>query len=50
MTCPKTTGREKQYAISLGVKYYMEKPVPLTKLFDRIEQLLGRFPSGLTNK
>lgn len=50
MTCSKTTGRDKQYAVSIGVKHYIEKPVQITKLFDRIENILGRFPSGLTKK
>ena len=46
MTCPKITGRDKQYAISLGVKFYFEKPLVPTKVFERIERLLGRFASG----
>ncbi len=47
MTCGKVTGRDRQYAISLGVKYYYAKPVNLAKLCETVEKTLGRFPSGL---
>ena len=50
MTCPKATGRDKQYAISLGVRYYMVKPIALTQLVGRIETLLGRSRSRLTTE
>lgn len=47
MTCGKLTGRDRQYAISLGVKYYYSKPVTPAKLFQSVEKELGRFPSAL---
>lgn len=45
MTCNKATGRDRQYAISLGVKYYFEKPLKPNVLCASIEKALGRYRS-----
>ena len=46
MTTAKITGRDKQYAISLGVTHYYVKPLVPAKICARIEKILGRLPSG----
>jgi len=46
MSCPKITGRDKQYAISLGVKYYFAKPLQPGTVCAKIEKLVVRLPSG----
>lgn len=45
MTCNKVTGRDRQYAISLGVKYYFAKPLNPATLCSSVEKLLGSYPS-----
>lgn len=46
MTCNKVTGRDRQYAISLGVKYYLQKPLKPNILCASVEKMLGRYPSA----
>ena len=50
MTASKITGRDKQYAISLGVKHYYPKPLKPATVCARIEKLMGRLPSGMRHR
>lgn len=44
MTTSKVTGRDRQYAISLGVMHYYAKPLVPAKVCARIERMMGRLP------
>lgn len=46
MTCSKVTGRDRQYAISLGVKQYFVKPLTPAMVCPKIEKQMG-FMSGI---
>jgi CheY-like chemotaxis protein len=46
MTAPEVSGRDRQYAVSLGVEHYYSKPLTPAKICARIEKMLGRLPSG----
>ncbi|HRU05834.1 MAG TPA: response regulator [Candidatus Brocadiia bacterium] len=41
MTCPKVTGRDRQYAISLGVRQYFVKPLTPAMVCPKIEKHMG---------
>jgi len=42
MIAPKVLGREKQYALSLGVEIYVQKPFTPVQVFPRIERRLQK--------
>ena len=46
MTCSKVTGRDRQYAISLGVRQYFVKPLTPAMVCPKIEKHMG-FMSGI---
>jgi len=50
MTCTKVTGRDRQYAISLGVDHYYAKPLAPATICARIEKILGHVPSGIRRR
>ena len=48
MTSPKVRGRDKQYALSLGVKGFFGKPLTPARLCHRLEREIGKYRARAT--